>query len=100
MTSGDGEGRHIKAVGRGAPASLQDREQVRRLLETLVERLEMQALAPVSIVEVEERIHRLGRVPFEDERGVTGFVLLSTSHCAVHTWPLRSRYVLDVYSCR
>ena len=38
--------------------------------------------------------------PFEDEGGVTGIGVLSTSHCAVHTWPLRSFFVMDVYSCR
>jgi S-adenosylmethionine decarboxylase len=26
--------------------------------------------------------------------------VLSTSHFAIHTWPLRSFFVMDVYSCR
>ena len=31
--------------------------------------------------------------------GVTGFVLLSESHLAVHTWPEHGYVSLDVYSC-
>jgi S-adenosylmethionine/arginine decarboxylase-like enzyme len=31
---------------------------------------------------------------------VTGVCVLSTSHCSIHTWPLRPFFVLDVYSCR
>jgi S-adenosylmethionine/arginine decarboxylase-like enzyme len=26
--------------------------------------------------------------------------VLSTSHCSIHTWPLRPFFVMDVYSCR
>ena len=26
--------------------------------------------------------------------------MLSTSHCSIHTWPLRPFFVMDVYSCR
>lgn len=31
--------------------------------------------------------------------GVTGFVLLSESHLAIHTWPEHGYVSLDVYSC-
>ena len=31
---------------------------------------------------------------------MTGVCVLSTSHCAIHTWPLRGFFVMDVYSCR
>ena len=37
---------------------------------------------------------------FGDEGGVTGICVLSTSHCSIHTWPLRPFFVMDVYSCR
>jgi hypothetical protein len=43
---------------------------------------------------------KLGVEPFEDEGGVTGVCVLSTSHCSIHTWPLRPFFVMDVYSCR
>jgi S-adenosylmethionine/arginine decarboxylase-like enzyme len=50
--------------------------------------------------EVETEISKLGVEPFEDEGGVTGVCVLSTSHCSIHTWPLRPFFVMDVYSCR
>ena len=31
---------------------------------------------------------------------MTGVCVLSTSHCTIHTWPLRPFFVMDVYSCR
>ena len=42
----------------------------------------------------------MGMNPFEDEGGISGISVLSTSHVSIHTWPLRSHAVLDVYSCR
>ena len=31
---------------------------------------------------------------------VTGMVVISTSHIGIHTWPLRNRFSMDVFSCR
>jgi S-adenosylmethionine decarboxylase len=52
------------------------------------------------LYEVEFEISKMNQEPFEDEGGVTGICVLSTSHCSIHTWPLRPFFVLDVYSCR
>ena len=49
---------------------------------------------------VEEDIAKLGREPFEDEGGISVLACLSTSHIAIHTWPLRCEFHLDIYSCR
>jgi S-adenosylmethionine decarboxylase len=73
---------------------------MRRMLQSMVSRLGMRLLGEPHLYEVEEEIEKLNVEPFEDEGGVTGVAVLSTSHCAVHTWPLRSFFVLDVYSCR
>jgi S-adenosylmethionine decarboxylase len=93
-------GRHIKVIGIGDPERLRSVPEIRGLLAGLVTALDMRALGPPHIYEVEENLRRIDCEPFEDEGGVTGVVVLSTSHCAVHTWPLRSRFVLDVFSCR
>jgi len=73
---------------------------MRDLLEAMVSRLGMRLLGAPHLYEVEEEISKLNVEPFEDEGGVTGVAVLSTSHCAIHTWPQRNFFVLDVYSCR
>jgi len=93
-------GRHVKILGSGAPDRLRNAAGIRALLEVLVKRLGMRLLDKAHLYEVEEEIHKLGAEPFEDEGGVTGVAVLSTSHCAIHTWPLRSFFVMDIYSCR
>jgi S-adenosylmethionine/arginine decarboxylase-like enzyme len=74
--------------------------KVEAFLTDLTEAIGMRTLfGPVS-VDVPIEISKLGSTPYEDEGGVTGIVVLSTSHCAIHTWPLQNKAVLDVYSCR
>lgn len=93
-------GRHIKILGLGAPDSLGSAANVKSTLVELVDVLGMRVLGVPHMYEVETEIEKLGVEPFEDEGGVTGVCVLSTSHCAIHTWPLRSFFVMDVYSCR
>ena len=93
-------GRHIKILGQGDPDRMRNVEGVVQLLEALVSALGMRCLDKPHIYEVEEEILKLGVEPFEDEGGVTGVAVLSTSHCAIHTWPMRAFFVMDVYSCR
>lgn len=93
-------GRHIKVLGKASPDALRSVENVREFLTDLVQGLGMRPLGDTHMYEVEEEIQKLGVEPFEDEGGVTGVCVLSTSHCAIHTWPLRSYFVMDVYSCR
>lgn len=93
-------GRHIKVLGKGSPALMRDVTGLEQFLLDLVARLGMRPLGKPHIYEVVEEIEKLGSEPFEDEGGTTGIVVLSTSHCAIHTWPLRSEFVIDVYSCR
>jgi S-adenosylmethionine decarboxylase len=93
-------GRHIKVLGRGAPELLADAKLVETMLGQLVDLLGMRLLGQPHLYEVEAEIAKLGVEPFEDEGGVTGVCVLSTSHCAIHTWPLRPFFVMDVFSCR
>ena len=94
------DGRHIKVVGNGPAEPMRNVDAIRSFLEEMVAELGMRCLGAPHMYEVREEISKLGVEPFEDEGGVTGVVVLSTSHCAVHTWPLRMRFVMDIYSCR
>ena len=93
-------GRHIKVLGRGSAELLGHPSVIEAMLRDLVGVLGMRILGEPHMYEVEVEIAKLGVEPFEDEGGVTGVCVLSTSHCAIHTWPLRPFFVLDVYSCR
>src|SRR5688572_8496808 len=93
-------GRHIKVLGRGSPVLLGDAKAVESMLVDLIDVLGMRLLDKAHMYEVETEISKLGKEPFEDEGGVTGVCVLSTSHCCLHTWPLREFFVMDIYSCR
>src|SRR3954463_2770248 len=93
-------GRHIKVLGRGSPSRMGDVKTAENMLVDLIDGLGMRILGEPHMYEVETEIAKLGVEPFEDEGGVTGVCVLSTSHCAIHTWPLRPFFVMDVYSCR
>lgn len=77
-----------------------DVNAVKGMLVDLIDVLGMRMLGQAHMYEVETEISKLGVEPFEDEGGVTGVCVLSTSHCSIHTWPLRPFFVMDVYSCR
>lgn len=93
-------GRHVKILGQASAERLRDARGIEALLEGTIAQLGMRLLGEPHMYEVEEEIAKLGVEPFEDEGGVTGVAVLSTSHCAIHTWPLRGFFVMDVYSCR
>ncbi|MBK6459713.1 MAG: S-adenosylmethionine decarboxylase [Myxococcales bacterium] len=93
-------GRHIKVLGRGSAALMGNAANVEAMLRSLIDILGMRILDKPHMYEVETEIAKLGVEPFEDEGGVTGVCVLSTSHCSIHTWPLRPFFVMDVYSCR
>lgn len=93
-------GRHIKVLGKASPDALRSVDGVKEFLTDLVFELGMRPLGDTHMYEVEEEIHKMGVEPFEDEGGVTGVCVLSTSHCCLHTWPLREFFVMDIYSCR
>lgn len=93
-------GRHIRVVGYGDPAKLGDVDNVERFLKGAVHAVGMRPLAAPQMHDVALDLAKMNVEPFEDEGGVTGVVVLSTSHCSIHTWPLRNYFVFDLYSCR
>lgn len=75
-------------------------DNVHRVLTRATQTAGMRPLDSPLIYDVPLQIQKLGSEPYEDEGGVTGVLVLSTSHCAIHTWPLQNRAVMDLYSCR
>ncbi len=79
-------GRHIIADLYGvAPELISRRETVEAILDEVVR---------------EARLTEEGRAYKQFEpQGVTGVVLLSESHLAIHTWPEHSLVNVDVFTC-
>lgn len=93
--------KHLKVLGRKAdPVFLRSPDQMQSMVERLIHVVGMQLLGDVQIHDVELDVRKLGREPFEDEGGISVLGCLSTSHVALHGWPLRREYHLDIYSCR
>ncbi len=99
--------KHLKILGKGSPELLGSADAVRKFIVLLIEHLGMRPLGEPTVHDVALDITKLGKEPFEDEGGVTvqsagivAYHTLSTSHCALHSWPLRKEFHLDIYSCR
>ncbi len=82
-------GLHLTADLRGCPPGLpplRDPDALRGLC--------LEAVVAAGLQPVGELFHR-----FPAPGGVTGVVLLSESHLAVHTWPELGAVTLDIYVC-
>ena len=93
------DGRYLVLAFCADPSFMRLEEHCDRFLSELVGRLGMRTLG-VHTYDVVTEVEQLNQEVFEDEGGVTGVAVLSTSHIAVHFWPERREGVLSVYSCR
>jgi spermidine synthase len=76
---------------------LSDPEFLERLFLEIVEKLEMKVLRAPEFEELPSDPEKVDTD--EDEGGVTGTCIITTSHLSIHTWPLRQRFSFDLYSC-
>ena len=96
--------KHLIILGLGSSEKLGNVQSIEHFVKKLIHLVGMQLLDEPKVYDVELDIRKLNRVPFEDEGGITsqlvGYATLSTSHVAIHTWPLRDEFHMDLYSCR
>jgi len=86
MRRRDNFGVHIVSDLYGCDSKrLMEMDEIKKVIETTVEKS--------GLTKIKSSFHQF------DPYGVTGFVLLSESHLAVHTWPEYGYVSLDVYSC-
>jgi S-adenosylmethionine decarboxylase len=101
---GKSAGLHVLMDAYVADDAVFTKEKIEELFARLVTALDMKALAPAHIYEVPVDPEVLRRVQetgvFEDEGGITGVVVISTSHMAIHCWPLQRKFSLCVFSCK
>lgn len=95
-------GKHIKWKLNGVPFDkLADVKLVGAMLVESVRAVGMRPLDGARIYDVHQTLKGQGLEPDPEEpEGVTGIVVLSTSHAAVHTWPHQNFAYFDLFSCR
>lgn len=95
-------GKHIKLHLYGvAFEALKDVVKAERFLQAGVEAAGMRTLDEPWVYDIRKELEMQGLQPYPEEpEGVTGIVVLSTSHVAIHTNAHRGHAVIDVYSCR
>ena len=74
----------------GAPVFLTDKGKVRAKTLAMVKRAGFQIVA--------SRFHKFSQTS-AGEGGITGIIIVSESHVALHTWPERNFLNLDVFFC-
>lgn len=92
--------KHLKILAITEPRPLSDEQTLRQLAEETIAVVGMRPLLDPQVANVEIEINKLGQEPFEDEGGISVMQMLSTSHLALHTWPLRCEIHFEIYSCR
>jgi len=84
---------HKHLISKGALSKILTIEDVTVLIDTLVDILDMKYVATMPANPV------VGYEPNENP-GVTGVGIITTSHIVLHTWDETMLYQLDVYSCK
>lgn len=93
-------GLHLIFDGYVKDASVFNKEKLADLFVSLAEALQMQIIMGPEFLEVELDPTKLSSDVFQDEGGITGMCVISTSHMSIHCWPLRKCFSMDVFSCK
>lgn len=97
-------GLHLIVDGFVEDSSVFTRSKIEGLFAQIISALDMKALDKPQVYEVPvdpevlRRVQQTGQ--FEDEGGITAIVVISTSHLALHCWPLQKFFSLDAFSCK
>lgn len=100
----DSAGIHIIMDARVDASSAFERGNLINLFKRLTAALMMKALSDIQVYEVPldpsilERAKATGVM--EDEGGTSVLLVITTSHLAIHVWPLQKYFALDVFSCK
>lgn len=87
-------GEHLTIDGYGGDKDLLNNgDLILRFVEELLEKLEMNPLAPAQIVEAPDN-------GFKDPGGWSIVQMIAESHISIHTFPKRGFVSADVYTCR
>ncbi len=91
-------GLHLMIDGYVKDADSLTSKNVLEMIDALVDGLGMKYLVRPSAGEV--LLDRTKLDSDDDEGGTSYLCQITTSHIAVHTWPLRKAVMMDIFSCR
>ena len=74
------------------PKILSDEALVRRALDEFPQRIDMEKVSPVHLYQIETSN------PLD--AGLSGFVVIATSHVSLHCWPPYGEVDIDICSCK
>lgn len=72
--------------------ALKDLSLIYDLLDTFPEKIQMLAITPPIL--------RKWSAPPDPEWGLSGMIMISTSHLAIHTFPMKGKFYFDIFSCK
>ena len=87
-------GPHLLLEGYGAPKEkLADLGKINELLDIFPSKLEMTKIMPPYVFKYDG-----GEI--KEDWGISGVVLIAESHIALHTFPEKGFFTLDIFSCK
>ena len=87
-------GPHLLLEAYGSPKEkLSDVSLISDLLDTFPDKLEMHKIMPPYVFK-----YHGGEV--KEDWGISGVVLIAESHIALHTFPEKEFFTLDIFSCK
>lgn len=95
----DNRGIHLIIDGKAEPELLRNKSLIKDIFTCIVLQTGMNVL-DCKMYEIPEDEETLLSEKFKDSGGVTGYVVLTTSHICIHTFPLKSEFKLDIFSCK
>lgn len=93
------DGLHLTVDGKVKDSEVFSQFTLTHLLKTLVESLQMKLIWGPNFLEVAVEPEKLTGDKFTDEGGTSGFCMINKSHIAIHVWPLRKFFCMDICSC-
>lgn len=87
-------GPHLLLEAYGSPKEkLSDIAKISELLDVYPEKLEMHKIMPPYVFKYDG-----GEI--KEDWGISGVVLIAESHIALHTFPEKEFFTLDIFSCK
>ena len=93
-------------LGAWVPCSFElcmSENNMRELIDILVDECNMTVIFPTTVIKLpvpgafkDER----GRCPDPADIGLSAFTMISESHIAIHTWPEKQVFYLEISSCK